>query len=97
MFGAAVNNATLIRSATFHKRGTVARPYFSICIPQYNRTSFLLKACRSLAEKFRYFEVRISERLTDGCEQEFDDLRTIETQPTHPLETYRRSSNALGQ
>ncbi|MGA3073010.1 MAG: glycosyltransferase family 2 protein [Bryobacteraceae bacterium] len=54
------------------KRCTSANPYFSICIPQYNRTSFLLEACRSLAEQtFRDFEVCISDdRSTDGREAE---------------------------
>lgn len=46
--------------------------FFSICIPQYNRTSFLLEACRSLAvQTFREFEVCISDDCsTDGREQE---------------------------
>src|SRR5215469_255447 len=44
------------------------RPFFSICIPQYNRTSFLLKACESLrSQTFRSFEVCISDDCsTDG-------------------------------
>jgi len=52
------------------KRWAVVAPFFSICIPQYNRTSFLLEACRSLAEQtFRDFEVCISDdRSTDGGE-----------------------------
>ena len=43
-------------------------PFFSICIPQYNRTSFLLEACRSLAaQQFTDFEVCISDDCsTDG-------------------------------
>lgn len=43
-------------------------PYFSICIPQYNRTDFLLEALRSFAEQdFVDFEVCISDGgSTDG-------------------------------
>ncbi len=56
-----------------------AQPFFSICIPQCNRTSFLIEACRSLAtQAFRDFEVCISDdRSTDGREAELlDYLRT---------------------
>lgn len=47
-------------------------PAFSICIPQFNRTSFLIEACRSLAtQSFANFEVCISDdRSTDGREEE---------------------------
>jgi glycosyltransferase involved in cell wall biosynthesis len=47
-------------------------PAFSICIPQFNRTSFLVEACRSLAaQSFAGFEVCISDdRSTDGREEE---------------------------
>jgi hypothetical protein len=47
-------------------------PFFSVCIPQFNRTSFLLEACRSLqAQRFRDFEVCISDDCsTDGREDE---------------------------
>jgi hypothetical protein len=43
-------------------------PFFSICVPQHNRTSFLLEALRSLAgQTFRSFEVCISDDCsTDG-------------------------------
>jgi glycosyltransferase involved in cell wall biosynthesis len=43
-------------------------PYFSICIPQFNRTSFLIEACKSLQyQTFRDFEVCISDDCsTDG-------------------------------
>src|SRR5579864_1727627 len=46
----------------------VAQPFFSICIPQYNRTSFLLEALRSFAaQTFKDFEVCISDDCsTDG-------------------------------
>lgn len=37
-------------------------PFFSVCIPEYNRTSFLIEACRSLEQQtFRDFEVCISD------------------------------------
>ena len=47
-------------------------PFFSICIPQYNRTSFLIEACRRLkTQTFDDFEVCISDdRPTDGREEE---------------------------
>jgi glycosyltransferase involved in cell wall biosynthesis len=47
-----------------------ARPFFSVCIPQYNRTSFLIEACRTLeAQIFRDFEVCISDDCSnDGRE-----------------------------
>ena len=50
-------------------------PYFSICIPQHNRTSFLIEACRSLAQQtFRDFEVCISDDCsTDGKQDELLD------------------------
>jgi hypothetical protein len=54
-------------------------PYFSICIPQHNRTSFLLEALRTLAaQEFRDFEVCIADdQSTDGREGEIVDfLRT---------------------
>lgn len=48
------------------------QPFFSICIPQYNRTSFLIEACRRLrTQTFDDFEVCISDdRSTDGREEE---------------------------
>jgi glycosyl transferase family 2 len=50
------------------RRPLVDRPFFSICIPQHNRTSFLIEVCRSLdAQTFRNFEVCISDDCsTDG-------------------------------
>ncbi len=49
-----------------------ARPFFSICIPQHNRTSFLIGVCESLAaQRFDGFEVCISDDCsTDGREEE---------------------------
>lgn len=41
-------------------------PYFSICIPQYNRTDFLIAACHTFASQtFRDFELCISDDLSD--------------------------------
>jgi glycosyltransferase involved in cell wall biosynthesis len=47
-------------------------PFFSICVPQYNRTSFLIEACRVLcAQTFRDFELCISDDCsTDGRAEE---------------------------
>jgi hypothetical protein len=49
---------------------TLLEPTFSICIPQYNRTDFLIAACESFAsQKFTDFEVCISDDCsTDGKE-----------------------------
>lgn len=49
-----------------------SRPYFSICVPQYDRTSFLLRALDSYAEQTcRDFEVCISDdRSPDGRQSE---------------------------
>src|SRR5258708_12750819 len=54
------------------QRPLVERPFFSICIPQHNRTSFLIEVCRSLdAQTFRAFEVCISDDCsTDGRSDE---------------------------
>lgn len=50
----------------------VGDPYFSICIPQYNRTSFVIEALKSLREQtLKDFEVCISDDFsTDGREGE---------------------------
>ncbi len=47
-------------------------PFFSICVPQYNRTSFFLKALSSIYEQtFRDIEICISDdQSTDGRESE---------------------------
>jgi hypothetical protein len=49
---------------------TLRDPVFSICIPQYNRTDFLIAACESFAsQKFRDFELCISDDCSnDGKE-----------------------------
>ncbi len=54
------------------KRVLIDYPIFSICIPQYNRTSFLIKACESLINQtFKDFELCISDDCsTDGREPE---------------------------
>jgi hypothetical protein len=54
------------------RRQTVAQPFFSICIPQFNRTSFLVESCRLLdQQQSRNFEVCISDDCsTDGREAE---------------------------
>src|SRR6202011_5713969 len=46
--------------------------FFSICIPQYNRTSFLIEALRTIKDQtFRDFEVCIADdRSTDGRSHE---------------------------
>lgn len=50
-------------------------PFFSICVPQHNRTAFLIEACKCLAaQTYRDFEVCISDdRSTDGREQQLLD------------------------
>lgn len=50
----------------------LTQPFFSICIPQHNRTSFLIEVCKSLAaQTFTNFEVCISDDCsTDGREEE---------------------------
>jgi glycosyltransferase involved in cell wall biosynthesis len=53
----------------------IDNPIFSICIPQYNRTYYLIEALKVLAEQtFKDFEVCISDDLSnDGREQELID------------------------
>lgn len=49
------------------KRLLVEHPFFSLCIPQYNRTSFLIEACKSLAaQTFKEFELCISDDCSTG-------------------------------
>lgn len=50
-----------------------ASPFFSICIPQYNRTDFLIAACRSyISQSFQDFELCISDDCsTDGRTGDF--------------------------
>jgi glycosyltransferase involved in cell wall biosynthesis len=67
-----MNQATPVEFGSFRRRGILAEPYFSICIPHYNRTSFVLEVCKSLAvQTLSNFELCISnDRSTDGREQE---------------------------
>lgn len=55
---------------------SIDAPYFSICFPQHNRTSFILEALRVLAtQKFRDFEICIADDCsTDGREREIVDF-----------------------
>jgi glycosyltransferase involved in cell wall biosynthesis len=57
------------------RNSTVTAPFFSICIPQYNRTSFLIEACKVLAQQTcQDFEICISDdQSTDGRAQELID------------------------
>ena len=65
-----------------------ARPYFSICIPQHNRTSFLIEALRTLdRQTFRDFEVCISDDAsTDGREADLrvDGIHEACDEQLHP-------------
>ena len=53
-------------------------PFFSVAIPQYNRTSFLLKALQSVvSQTYRDFEICISDDASpDGRQQEVVDFLT---------------------
>jgi glycosyltransferase involved in cell wall biosynthesis len=53
-----------------------ASPFFSVCIPQYNRTSFLLKSLESFRQQvFEDFEICISDGgSTDGRHHEIVDF-----------------------
>lgn len=61
------------------KNQYIKDPLFSICIPQYNRTSFLIEACKVLAQQtFKKFEVCISDdQSNDGREQELLDYLKV--------------------
>jgi glycosyltransferase involved in cell wall biosynthesis len=54
----------------------IADPFFSICVPQFNRTSFLMEACKSIiGQTLQNFEVCISDDCsTDGREDELIHL-----------------------
>lgn len=57
------------------KKSRSKSPFFSVCIPQYNRFSFLLEVCRSLARQtFRDFEICIS----DDCSPERREQEIID-------------------
>lgn len=55
---------------------TAEVPFFSICVPQYNRTSFLIEACRQWArQSCQDFELCISDDCSpDGRWQELADF-----------------------
>lgn len=57
------------------KKTRIDKPFFSICIPQHNRTSFLIEACRALSQQtFNDLEVCISDdNSTDAREGELLD------------------------
>lgn len=62
-----------IRGSAWRERyGSGARPFFSVCIPQYNRTSFLIENLRALArQNYENWEVCVSDDCsTDGREEE---------------------------
>jgi len=82
-------------------------PLFSVCIPQYNRTSFLLKCLESFsAQSFRDFEVCISDGgSNDGRHPEvFEfltgsglDFRCARSRRNLPYDANLRSSLALAR
>jgi hypothetical protein len=50
------------------------KPFFSICIPQYNRTDFLIKACQSFStQDFNNFEICIS----DDCSNDMKAVKLL--------------------
>lgn len=53
----------------------IENPFFSICIPQFNRTSFLIEACKVLASQtYKNFEVCISDdKSNDGRQEQLID------------------------
>jgi glycosyltransferase involved in cell wall biosynthesis len=51
------------------------KPFFSICVPQYNRTDFLIKACRSFScQNFDKFEICIS----DDCSTDLKEATLLD-------------------
>lgn len=75
------------------RRERVADPMFSICIPQHNRTSFIIEACRALARQtYASFEVCIS----DDCSTDGGEQRLLEFLDDSQLSyVYRRQSRNL--
>jgi hypothetical protein len=70
----------------------VAQPFFSICIPQYNRTAFLLEACKTLAaQTTQDFEVCIA----DDCstDEREDELLAFLQQSSLPFIYQRQAQN----
>lgn len=72
---------------------TVGEPFFSICIPQYNRTSFVKKAIETFKDQgFKDFEVCIS----DGCSNDGRHLELEEfLRGTGLAYQFRRSETNL--
>lgn len=57
-------------------RAASCRPFFSICIPQHNRTDFLVKACETFAlQSFNDFELCIS----DDCSTDKKEGELLES------------------
>ncbi len=75
------------------RREWVAQPVFSICIPQHNRTSFIIEACRALARQtYPNFEVCIS----DDCSTDGGERRLLQFLDDSRLSyTYRRQTRNL--
>lgn len=67
--------------------------FFSICIPQYNRTDFLIEACRSFqCQTFQDFEVCIS----DDCSNDGKDSALTDFLSASEIKyVYRRNSHNL--
>jgi hypothetical protein len=67
-------------------------PFFSICIPQHNRTSFIVEAIGSIArQRFRDCEICVSDDgSTDGREEE---VRGALEQSGLPFTLHRRATN----
>lgn len=84
---------TAVRGSAWHERyGSGSKAFFSVCIPQYNRTSFLIENLRVLAgQTFANWEVCISDDCsTDGREHEL----LAELEALHaPYVYYRQPRN----
>lgn len=64
-------------SSKYHEsnRPSDFKPFLSICIPQYNRTDFLIDACKSFAEQdFENYEICIS----DDCSNDNKEAKLLE-------------------
>src|SRR5262245_52783403 len=70
----------------------MSAPFFSICVPQHNRTSFLVEAVRSIGrQQFRDCEICISDDCsTDGREHE---TRAALEATGLPFKFQRRTTN----
>jgi hypothetical protein len=67
----------------FYERRSSLCPFFSVCIPQYNRTPFFLQLLRSLVEqRFKDFEVCISDGFSpEGRHREIIDFLNSSEMP----------------